>query len=231
MPGAGHVPGRGVRRALACLILTCVALPLAWADPARAHPFGDPQTLEVSAEGPTVRARWRAADDDLTALALALRVLKQKRTYVYRDGALVPEESDESDALVLAKSPRLGEYLARNIQVSEGGTACPGKLVSAANLAQDGALLEFTCPRAVSSAEITVRTLIDLHPAYRTLASTPAGERHTYTEEKTTHTWTLDGSHANAGTSGTMLRLAIPIAVVAAAAGGVFWFRLRRGTA
>ncbi|OLT25456.1 hypothetical protein BJF79_12865 [Actinomadura sp. CNU-125] len=88
------------RRALAlpvCLALACAMS--AWlASPARAHPFGDPQTLEVSAEGSTVHVRWRAADDDLTALALSLRVLRAKRTYVYRDGALVPEESDESDA-------------------------------------------------------------------------------------------------------------------------------------
>ncbi|QFG23880.1 hypothetical protein [Actinomadura sp. WMMB 499] len=220
---------RRLRTALACIALACV-LPLLDASPARAHPFGDPQTLEVSAEGATVHARWRAAGDDLTALALALRVLKAKRTYVFKDGALVPEESDESDAVTLAKSGRFGEYLVKNIQVKSGGTACTGRFVSAANLAEDGARLEFDCPAAVASAEVTVRTLLDLHPAYRTLASGDGGERHTYTGSEPTHTWSLDGSSA-ARTPGTVLRLGVPIAVVAAAGAGAFWWRRRRSAA
>lgn len=219
-----------LRGATACAVLACVPLVLL-ASPARAHPFGDPQTLEVSAEGATVHARWRAAADDLTALALALRVLKVKRTYVYKDGALVPEESDESDAATLGKSAALGEYLLKNIRVESGGAACPGRLVSAADLARDGARLAFDCPEAVASAEVTVRTLLDLHPAYRTLASGDGGERHTYAEASPTHTWTLDGSAASARTSGTVLRLGVPIAVVAAAGAGAFWFRRRRGAA
>ncbi|MEV5825696.1 hypothetical protein AB0L25_08965 [Spirillospora sp. NPDC052242] len=220
-----------LRTVTACAVLVCVPLVLL-ASPARAHPFGDPQTLEVSADGATVHARWRAAADDLTALALALRVLKVKRTYVYKDGALVPEESDESDAVTLGKSARLGEYLLKNIQVKSDGTACPGRLVSAADLVRDGARLEFDCPRAVASAEVTVRTLLDLHPAYRTLASGDGGERHTYAESSPTHTWTLDGSAASAArTSGTVLRLAVPIGVVVAAGAAVVWFRRRRSAA
>ncbi|MBE1531565.1 hypothetical protein [Actinomadura algeriensis] len=215
-------------RSLAVCLALAGATSLAWASPARAHPFGDPQTLEVSAEGSTVHARWRAAADDLTALALALRVLEVKRTYVYRDGALVPEESDESDAVSLAKSAKFGAYLTRNIRVKSGGTECPGTLVTAANLGEDGARLEFACAGAVASAEITVRTLTDLHPAYRTLASA-GGERHTYGEASPTHTWALDGSAARA--DGTVLRLGIPIAVVGAAGAGAFWFRRRRSAA
>ncbi|GGV10420.1 hypothetical protein GCM10010182_33070 [Actinomadura cremea] len=218
-----------VRSLSACLALAC-ALPLVPASPARAHPFGDPQTLEVSAEGSTVHARWRAASDDLTALALALRVLRAKRTYVYRDGALVPEESDESDAVTLAKSAKLGAYLVENIRVESGGTACPGRLASAADLARDGARLEFDCPAAVASAEVTVRTLLDLHPAYRTLASGDGGERHIYSETAPTHTWSLDGSAASR-TSGTVLRPGVPIAVVVAAGAGAFWWRRRRSAA
>lgn len=228
--GASRTVIRRTRAALVVVALACV-LPLLGAGPARAHPFGDPQTLEVSAEGSTVRARWRAAGDDLTALALALRVLKTKRTYVYRDGALVPEESDESDAVTLSKSPKLGEYLVKNVRVKSGGTECPGRLVSAAKLAEDGALLEFDCPAAVESAEITVRTLTDLHPAYRTLASSAGGERHTYGESAPAHTWALDGSAASARAGGTVVRLGVPIGVVVAAAGGFAWFRRRRRSA
>ena len=172
-----------------------------------------------------MHATWRAADDDLTALALALRVLKAKRTYVYRDGALVPEESDESDAVALARSAEFGEYLTRNIRVRSGGTDCPGKLVSAANLGEDGARLEFACAGAVASPEITVRTLTDLHPAYRTLASA-GDERHTYGEASPTHTWALDGSAARAG--GTVLGLGIPIAVAGVAGVAGVWFLRRR---
>ncbi|GLZ04144.1 hypothetical protein Acsp03_16100 [Actinomadura sp. NBRC 104412] len=189
---------------------------------AQAHPFGDPQRLEISREGATVRARWRAAPDDLTALALALRVLGGKRTYVYRDGALVPEESDKSDAVLLAESPRLREYLLRNIRVTEKDAACPGKVVSTGNLAADGAVLDFACPGAVTSASVTVTMLTDLHASYRTLASTAQGERHTYTKAAPTHTWSLDRSdRAGAGSNGTASwPTAAAIAAVALLASG-----------
>ncbi|OLT25455.1 hypothetical protein BJF79_12860 [Actinomadura sp. CNU-125] len=113
--------------------------------------------------------------------------------------------------------------------MKSGGTECPGTLVSAANLAADGARLEFACAGAVASAEITVRTLTDLHPAYRTLASGAGGERHTYGEASPTHTWSLDGSAARA--DGTVLRLGVPIGAVAAAGAATFWFRRRRSAA
>nr|BFE33221.1 hypothetical protein GCM10010200_054720 [Actinomadura rugatobispora] len=205
------------------------AAPAAPAAPAvrAAHPFGDPQTLQISREGATVRARWRAAADDLTALALALRVLGGKRTYVYKDGALVPEESDESDAVTLAGSPRLKEYLLRNIRVGVRGTDCPGKVTSTGNLATDGALLEFACPAPVASADITVTMLTDLHASYRTLASTAQGERHTYTRSAATRSWSLDRSAAGASGPGTAAWLAVAAAVAAAAAGAVV-LRTRR---
>lgn len=217
-----------------CLALAG-ALSLWGAGPALAHPFGDPQRLEVSGEGSTVRARWRAAGDDLTALALALRVLREKRTYVYENGALVPEESDESDAVTLSKSPQLADYLLRNIRVSDRGANCPGRVASTENLAEDGALVEFSCPGAVTSAEVTVRMLTDIHESYRTLASGPRGERHTYTKAAATHTWSLDRSmsagRVPAGAAPWLVAAAV--AAVLAVAVGVHRFRggRRRGPA
>lgn len=48
--------------------------------------------------------RWRAAPDDLSALAIELRVVESGRTFVYDDGALVPEEKAPLDLTAAAAS-------------------------------------------------------------------------------------------------------------------------------
>lgn len=188
-------PRRRLRRWAAAGLVACGVLGGSGAA-ASAHPFGDPQTLDLRAEGGAVEVRWKAAGDDLTALALDLRVLAEKRTFVYEDGALVPGESDASDAAELAAAPEFGAYLLTHIKVRSGGADCAGRLVSAGNLAEDGALLSFACPSEgpVTAAEVTVTTLTDLHESYRTLARSEGGERHVYTRTAATRTWDLERS-------------------------------------
>lgn len=164
------------------------------AAPAQAHPFGDPQQLDVTATDAGVAVHWRAADDDLTSLALRLDVLDGPRSQVYRDGALVPERTESADAELLSASPRLEDYLLARVEVLAAGTPCAGSLVSADDLAQRGAFLEYDCPvadEALDAVTVRARLLTDLHAAYRTLATGPGGATHVFTVSSETHEFGL----------------------------------------
>jgi hypothetical protein len=183
-----------VSRALLRCALGALALALSGivglvpAVPAGAHPFGDPQTVEVDrADSHVVRVRWRVGmSDDLTYLAMFLGLLPEDR--VMLDGALL---EDESDPALLAGSERLDGYLLQHVVVRAGGEACVGALVDKSDLLQTGATLEFTCPEAVASAQVAVSMLTDLSPDYRTLASGPNGERAVYDDDHVEQTWTF----------------------------------------
>ncbi|UMG91148.1 hypothetical protein [Nocardioides sp. TF02-7] len=64
------------------------------------------------------------------------------------------------------------------------------------DLQRDGARLEFTCAVPVTAASVTVRTLTDLHPAYRTLATGPDGQRAVYGSTTETHRFELPAGPA-----------------------------------
>lgn len=212
---------RGMHRALARLLLV-VALLAGLATPAAAHPFGDPQTLDLTGDGSTVTAVWKASPDDLTALALHLKVLKEKRTFVYENGALVPGESDDADAVVLAESEELADYLTERIAVKRAATPCPGRLVRADQLATEGAEVEFSCTGSVTDGpvDVTVTTLTDVHPAYRTLASA-GGERVAYSETESTHEWRLGASSGGLSSSTWSAVRLVAIVIVLLALAGV----------
>ena len=166
------LPRRGPATLLT--ILTAVLVLLVPA-PADAHPFGDPQTVEVTGDAEQVRVRWRAGGtDDLTLLAVALGALPRDR--VMLDGAVWYEDGD---AEALAASPAFADYLLDRITVASGPADCPGELVGT-DLLGAGAVLAFTCAVPVEAATVEVRTLLDLHPAYRTLATGPDGQRAVY---------------------------------------------------
>lgn len=203
------------------LVLAIVAAPAA-----HSHPFGDPQTAELDAEGDVVRLRWTASPDDLTALALSLQVLKERRTYVYDRGVLVPEESDESDAVVLAGAPEFEAYLLDRVSVTQAGTDCAGVLADVDDLVSDGALVTFTCPAPVADVEVGVETLTDLHEAYRTLATASDGERATYSSTAPTHTWSFTEEGGLSGPAGQALGLVVGVVAVALLVmAGVLWRR------
>lgn len=209
------------RRAVVVLAAAAAALVLGPPAPASAHPLGPPQSLQLSADGAQVRAVWRAAEDDLTALGLELGVLAEGRTFVYDQGVLVPEESSAGDAVLLGDDEAaLGGYLLRTVSVRQGGAQCPGRLTRSDRLLEDGAHLEFSCPEQVDGVEVDVSTLVDLHPAYRTLAADSSGERAVYTESAPRHRWQLGaadrGGKAWTGllTGGVVLGLVVPVVAV-----------------
>lgn len=222
-------------RALAVLIAALVPLMTDAATPAQAHPFGDPQTIEVESapsEPATVRVRWRAGGaDDLTLLGVELGAIPADR--VMMDGAVWYEDGD---ADLLAASPAFGDYLLDRVQVDDGATPCEGD-VTALDLLGAGATLTFRCPAPVTTATVTVQTLLDLHPAYRALATGPGGQRAVYDKDATSHDWSLTGSvepaaalsaSTDPGRSAALQLGTIGGVAILAVLSGVFWFG-RRG--
>lgn len=217
---------------LAVLVLGAAGA-LAMVTPAEAHPFGDPQTVEISSTGDEVRVRWRAGGaDDLTLLAVELGALPAAR--VLMDGAIWYEDGD-ADAL--AASPAFTDYLLDRITVAAGRARCRGE-VADLDLLGAGAALAFACPGRVDVATVEVRTLLDLHPAYRTMATGPDGQRAVYDAEGTSHDWTLDGgpttsaagsaASADLGRSAALQLSTVGAVALATVMAGLLWLR-RRG--
>ncbi|HEX7189601.1 MAG TPA: hypothetical protein VF423_15380, partial [Actinomycetes bacterium] len=163
--GPARVAGTGLVGALVALTST-----VALVSPVAAHPSHKPQTLRLSSDGPQVHVRWRAAPDDLGELALFLRIADGSRTLVYQDGELVPEESDGSDAELLAGSDQFPEYLLDHIQVRQESRSCEGMVTETKHLDHEGARLRFDCPDDVEQVKVTVTTMTDVDHEYRTAA-------------------------------------------------------------
>lgn len=214
--------------ALALLGAGVVVTLLAPAPPATAHPFGDPQTLEVVVEGNAVRATWQAAPDDYTSLALKLGAVDGPRRMVFTDGAMVPETVDADDAQRLAESPALAQYLLQTVRVSQGTTSCEGQLEEPVALVDAGATLVFTCPEVVEEVEVESTLLLDLHPAYTTLATGPAGATHVFTGEEPTHTFALEPEGATLRDSGVTLAAVGGVGGAAVLLGLAAWAWRRR---
>ena len=221
---------RGVPALLVgCLAL--VALGLVLAPPASAHPFGDPQTLEVSTEGDDVRLRWKVGGtDDLTALTQHLGLLPADR--VLLDGAVLYEDGDGE---LLSSSPDFAGYLLDRLRVSTRGVACPGELLPVTDLAAEGAVLSFDCGagagQGVDEVELEARTLTDLHPDYRTLATGPDGQRAVYDGEHPEHTWALTGATSTAASPArsAVVQLGSVVGLVVAGGVGSAFYVRRRG--
>ncbi|GAA4373575.1 hypothetical protein GCM10023146_25270 [Nocardioides caricicola] len=200
--------------------------------PAVAHPFGDPQTVEIGGAGGEVRVRWRAGGaDDLTLLAVSLGALPASR--VMLDGAVWYEDGD---AEALAASPAFEDYLLDRIAVTAGTAACPGSLTEI-DLLGDGATLTFGCGERADTATVEVRTLLDLHPAYRTLATGPGGQRAVYDRTTASHDWAIAGepgtpaalpASSEVGRSAAAQLGTVGAVALASVLGGVLWSR-RRG--
>ncbi|WP_157240964.1 hypothetical protein [Catenuloplanes japonicus] len=161
--------------------------------PAVAHPFGDPQTVTVSADEArpeVVHVKWRVGGpDDLTVLGVQLGLLPADR--VAADGTVDYRYEDPG---VVGASALFTGYLLERITVSaDGGAPCTGTVAPVAAVALKGATAAYTCPAPVSTATVAVRTLTDLHPAYRTLATGPHGQRTVYENDNDTHDWAMTG--------------------------------------
>ena len=163
-----------------------------------AHPFGDPQTLEVARDGAdasVVHVTWKVgAADDLTLLGIHLEVLPEDR--VMLDGAISYEAED---AGLVAEAPEVADYALDHVVVTAGGSECEGAVASIGDLTSEGADLAFTCAQPVESVSVEVTTLTDLHPAYRTLANGPDGQHAVYGSDSPVHEWTLPAVAGAAG--------------------------------
>jgi hypothetical protein len=201
---------------------------------AEAHPFGDPQRAEVAIEGEVVRVTWNAAADDLTSLAIHLDLVPTVRAFVYENGALVPEESDDDDAALLAGSAALSEYLVEHIAVTSVGESCSGAALPVADLGRDGATVEFACPADVAVASVSIDMMTDLHPSYRTLAQSRGNQSATYTLDTPAHDFRAvaggDGARSVGPDVGSTLGQvgAVGGAMVALGAGAWWWRRRAR---
>ncbi|GAA3744518.1 hypothetical protein GCM10022225_30230 [Plantactinospora mayteni] len=169
--------------------------------PAEAHPFGDPQTVAIAPDRQrpeVVHVRWKVGGlDDLTLLGVSLGLLPQER--VLLDGAVFYQDSD---AAALTASDRFAAYLLQQITVSSAGEPCTGSVQPPGDLARGGATLDYTCPGPIGTVAVAVRTLTDLNPAYRTLATGPGGARAVYESGQDSHDWVLGEAAVPAGVPG-----------------------------
>ncbi len=227
MPPPTPRPRRAPVRVVLALLLAA-GLVLIPAAPAVAHPFGDPQTVAVAsdpAHPEVVRLRWRVGGtDDLTLLGVSLGILPPDR--VMLDGAVFFRDTD---APAIAAAPAFVSYLLTRITVASGKRACAGTVQPPGDLARTGAAIDYTCPGPVGTATVVVRTLTDLHPAYQTLASGPAGERAVYRSDQDSHDWVLGdppaAGSAHPGRAAAVQLSAVLGAVLLVAAGAVLVLR------
>ncbi|MEU6646866.1 hypothetical protein ABZ863_30615 [Saccharomonospora sp. NPDC046836] len=174
---------------------------------AGAHPFGEPQRVQLSAAGSTVTVRWSAPADDLLLLGGLVGALTERRSIAFDVGpGASPEPVGETDADRLIASDEVAAYLAERVSVRQQGVSCPVD-VQLAELVGDGAQLVFDCPRAVESVEIGVSTLTDVNAAYRIVAlgdGTTSPDRSLYTAEHAVMTWTFGAEPASGGSGTTV---------------------------
>ncbi|WP_344842454.1 hypothetical protein [Kribbella ginsengisoli] len=231
-PGGRHVRQPVLRTLAVVGVLAAVGLGAGvTAAPAQAHPFGDPQTVAISLDSgraDVVRVRWKVGGlDDLTLLGVALGVLPQSR--VMLDGAAFFEPAD---AMAVGPSAKFSAYLLRQIKVRANGHECAGVVEPPKELAKTGVAVAFTCPEPIAKADITVRMLTDLNPAYRTLATGPNGDRTVYSTDKDTYDWSFGSGTAvtqkRAGRSAAIqLSVVVGGVVLVAAVGLVVIRRVR----
>ena len=211
------------RRVLQAPLLLVVAFVcvLVVSRPAHAHPFGPPQTVTIArgdSEG-VVRVHWRpGAVDDFSYLAVGIGLVAEDRTQG-RAGLFYAR----TDAETLARSPEFVHYLEQHIVADVAGGPCPVDVEVSEHLVGGGVDLDFACGVDVDAVDLQVSMLTDLHPAYRTLATGPYGQRQVYTADVTRHTWTFVAAAAgpsqgrSAAIQLTVVLLVLGLAVALAA--------------
>lgn len=153
MAAAGR---RGSAAALG-LILP-LALLLAGAAPAAAHPLGLPSFAQIAAADDTVTIAWNAAPDDVAALSRSLGLTS------------TAELTREQDA-ALASSAELRRRVLRDVQVTQTGQECAPTNTPPASVVQEGLRMTFRCPTRVDRVRVRLALLHDVDDRYRTLAS------------------------------------------------------------
>ena len=173
---------------LAAALAVWPVLSLASAPAADAHPFGPPQTAEVSADGDRVVVQWRfGATDDISYLAAALGALPPER--VLLDGVVLYKDGDDER---LRTDAAFDDYLLQHVTATRAGEPCTGEVAGTDDLVDQGVRLGFACAAGSGAVDVTIDLLTDLHPAYRTLATGPGGQRAVYAADDPRHAWDLD---------------------------------------
>jgi hypothetical protein len=218
-----------VRRALgAVVLLGATGVVLLVPAPAHAHPFGPPQTLAIEAgeDAGSLRLSWLpGAADDFSYLAVGIGLVAQDRTQGSGGLLYVKKDADR-----LARSPELVEYVEEHVVATSGGRPCSERVVVGEHLVGDGVVIDVDCGASAEDVDLEVSMMTDLHPAYRTLATGPHGQRYVYTAEHTAHGWSLTstGATAGSGRSAVLQLSGVVLAVGAAGAAGVAATRVAR---
>jgi hypothetical protein len=180
-------------RLLLVSLLAAAALGAA-ATPALAHPFGPPLRVELEGLNYVVNLRWAAEHDDWVALA--------RHTGAFEEVPSVVDGVELSGAERIARSVRLQAYLLERIVVTQYEMSCPGEVVHVhGDLVTGGIILQFVCEEPVYEVHVEVGVLTDVHPAYRTVATSAIGGvpgQALYTETDRVHRWDF---YAAAGAS------------------------------
>ena len=185
-----------------------------FAVPAQAHPFGDPQTVEIAldpARSDVVRVQWKVGGlDDLTLLGVSLGLVPKER--VMLDGAVFYQDSDGA---AIGPSEKFAAYLLKQITVASDGKSCTGAVEPPTDVAKTGAAIAYTCPGPVGTAKVSVRTLTDLSTDYRTLATGSNGNRAVYAVGQDSYDWAfVKGAEAPRAERNALLQIAIVVAAV-----------------
>jgi len=173
------------------LVATAASLIAGSVGPSWAHPFGDPESADISlTDSDTVRVHWKAGMvDDYTYLAEAIGALPDARETL--DGAITPEVGDP---FLVEHAAAFPAYLLEHITVRAGGRPCRGRVLPIDSLAAHGVDLDFTCTTTVASASIGITMLADLSSLYTTIATGPGGTQQVYTGTERTHEWSFAGA-------------------------------------
>ncbi|MER7169627.1 hypothetical protein ABT336_26675, partial [Micromonospora sp. NPDC000207] len=189
--------------------------------PASAHPFGPPSAADVSVSGDRVSLVWQAAEDDWVALGQSVGAFEDP-TQGSVDTTVTGEQK-------LQRSTAVRDYLLGNIRVSQAGQDCAGTLLPLEQLLTEGARLRFDCPRPVTELRLTVTTLTDLNPAYRTVATGRATSPGQVLFTATGASHDLRVTATGGGTPGAVTWVAAGTGLAAAGALAVFLIRRRTG--
>ena len=202
---------------------------LAWgglvAAPAAAHPFGPPPTARISSQGSTVSIEWSATPDDAVAIGEKLGLMPPGSVAAYRQEGTTQVAPSSVDEATFTASPLLATYLTEHIVVTQDGRPCGAAVPPMRDFVHEGARVELTCPGPVTTVDIRISILHEIHEAYRTVGigtdSDPA--RSVFTVSAPQHTWTF-----GAPRSGTAPWLGATVVAATMAAGGAAFVMARR---
>lgn len=215
-----------------------------------AHGALAPPTAVLRAEDHQVVLHWRAAEDDVVALAVAVGQLPRSVLDDHLVAAAAIADVSELEPLVatlaaevdqasLAADPALEDYLLTGLDVTQAETPCPGSLTDAEEVLARGLEVRFACPAPVAEVAVTITLLAEQDPTHTTFSTDGRGDVAVHTSQRPTHRWDLAGTGAPAAGSAAgsdgpraVTTVLLPAGVGLLLAGGVVvgaLARLRRG--